>query len=146
MKHEMLEVLNAIAMMGQNLQMVMSASQSNSCPGPQKCPHQPAGFPSSHRMDCPCPGAAGNSCFMCNETTHFLNHLSQSIPSAKSQSHSCSLNQAHSTPSIPHATGHTNQQQSHLTIPEGSLPVSPWTRTRTLVGTYPYSLGGVESF
>jgi len=47
MKSEMSEVLNAIAMMGQNLQMVMSASQSNSCPGPQGFAHQPASFPSS---------------------------------------------------------------------------------------------------
>src|SRR5882724_2074870 len=73
-KSEMLEVLNAIAMMGQNLQKVMTASQSNSCPGPQGYAHQPAGFPSSQRMDRPRPGAAGNSCFMCNETAHFLNY------------------------------------------------------------------------
>jgi len=25
-------------------------------------------------MDCPHPGAAGNSCFMCNEMAHFLNY------------------------------------------------------------------------
>src|SRR5882724_7294499 len=70
----MSEVLNAIAMMGQNLQMVMSALQSNSHPRPQGYAHQVAGFPSSQRMDCPFPGASGNSCFMCNETAHFLNH------------------------------------------------------------------------
>src|SRR5882724_4856337 len=70
----MLEVLNAIAMMGQNLQKVMTASQSNSRPRPQGYAHQPASFPSSQRMDCPHPGAAGNSCFMCNETAHFLNY------------------------------------------------------------------------
>src|SRR5882724_7832212 len=73
-KSEMSEVLNAIAMMGQNLQKVMTASQSNSCPGPQGYAHQPAGFPSSQRMDHPHPGAARNSCFMCNETAHFLNY------------------------------------------------------------------------
>ena len=61
-------------MMGQNLQKVMSALQSNSCPRPQGYAHQPAGFPSSQRMDLPHPGAAGNSCFMCNEMAHFLNH------------------------------------------------------------------------
>src|SRR5882724_6765512 len=70
----MLEVLNAIAMMGQNLQKVMTASQSNSRPRPQGFAHKPASFPSSQRMDCPHPGAAGNSCFMCNEMAHFLNH------------------------------------------------------------------------
>src|SRR5882724_12904340 len=73
-KSEMLEVLNAIAIMGQNLQKVMTVSQSNSRPGPQGYAHQLAGFPSSQRMDRPCPGAAGNSCFMCNETAHFLNY------------------------------------------------------------------------
>src|SRR5882724_11027723 len=73
-KSEMSEVLNAIAMMGQNLQKVMTASQSNSCPGPQGYAHQLSGFPSSQRMDCPHPGAAGNSCFMCNEMAHFLNY------------------------------------------------------------------------
>ena len=31
-------------------------------------------FPSSQRMDYPRPGATGNSCFMCNETAHFLNY------------------------------------------------------------------------
>jgi len=35
MKSEMLEVLNSIAIMGQILQMVMSALQLNSCPRPQ---------------------------------------------------------------------------------------------------------------
>src|SRR5882724_8139644 len=70
----MLEVLNAIAMMGQNLQKVMSASQSNSRPRPQGYAHQPAGFPSSQRMDHPHPGAAGNTCSMCNEMAHFLNY------------------------------------------------------------------------
>src|SRR5882724_9835467 len=60
-------------MMGQNLQKVITASQSNSHPGPQGYVHQPASFPSSQRMDCPHPGAAGNSCFMCNEMAHFLN-------------------------------------------------------------------------
>src|SRR5882724_10394939 len=74
MKSEMSEVLNAIAMMGQNLQKVMTVSQSNSRPGPQRYTHQLAGFPSSQRMDCPHPGAAGNSCFMCNEMAHFLNY------------------------------------------------------------------------
>src|SRR5882724_13517404 len=73
-KSEMSEVLNAIAMMGQNLQQVMTASQSNSRPGPQGYVHQLASFPSSQRMDCPRPGAVGNSCFMCNETAHFLNY------------------------------------------------------------------------
>jgi len=70
----MLEVLNAIAMIGQNLQKVMSALQSNSHPRPQGYAHQPASFPSSQRMDHPHPGAAGNSCFMCNEMAHFLNY------------------------------------------------------------------------
>jgi len=74
MKSEMLEVLNAIAMMGQNLQKFMTASQSNSHPRPQEYVHQLASFPSSQRMDRPHPGAAGNSCFMCNETAHFLNY------------------------------------------------------------------------
>src|SRR5882724_9597183 len=73
-KSEMSEVLNAIAMMKQNLQKVMSASQSNSCPRPQGYAHQPAGFPSSQRIDHPHPGASGNSCFMCNEMAHFLNY------------------------------------------------------------------------
>src|SRR5882724_9304608 len=73
-KSKMSEVLNAIAMMGQNLQRVMTAPQSNSCPGPQGYAHQPASFPSSQRMDHPCPGASGYSCFMCNETAHFLNY------------------------------------------------------------------------
>src|SRR5882724_12915012 len=67
----MSEVLSAIAMMGQNLQMVMSASQSNSRPGPQGFAHQSASFPVSQRMDHPC---AGNSCFMCNKMAHFLNN------------------------------------------------------------------------
>src|SRR5882724_1323990 len=71
-KSEMSEVLNAFAMMGQNLQKVMTASQSNSHPGHQGYAHQPAGFSSSQRMDQPCPGAAGNSCF--NEMAHFLNY------------------------------------------------------------------------
>src|SRR5882724_8882845 len=75
MKSEMSEVLNAIAIMGQNLQKVMSVSQANSWLGPQGFEHQSAGFPSSHRMDHPHPGAAGNSCFMCNEMAHFLNHF-----------------------------------------------------------------------
>src|SRR5882724_3884345 len=70
----MLEVLNAIAMMGQNPQKVMTASQSNSRPRPQGYAHQLAGFPSSQRMDRPCPGATGNSCFMCNKMAHFLNY------------------------------------------------------------------------
>src|SRR5882724_9515552 len=61
-------------MMGQNLQKVMTASQSNSCPRPQGYVHQPASFPSSQRMDRPRPGAVGNSCFMCNEMAHFLNY------------------------------------------------------------------------
>ena len=74
MKSEMSEVLNAIAMMGQNLQKVMTVSQSNSRPGPQRYTHQLAGFPSSQRMDHPHPGAAGNSCFMCNKMAHFLNY------------------------------------------------------------------------
>src|SRR5882724_6148016 len=73
-KSEMSEVLNAIAMMGQNFQRVMTASQSNSRPGPQGYSHQSASFPSSQRMDCPCPGAAGNCCFMCNKMAHFLNY------------------------------------------------------------------------
>src|SRR5882724_8018332 len=79
MKSEMSEVLNAIAMMGQNLQEVMTTSQSNSHPGPQRYAHQPAGFPSSQRMDCPRLGAAGNSCFMCNEMAHFLNYCLVSL-------------------------------------------------------------------
>src|SRR5882724_11539999 len=73
-KSKMSEVLNAIAMMGQNLQKFMTASQSNSCPRPQGYAHQPASFPSSQRMDHPRPGAAGNSCFMCSEMAHFLNY------------------------------------------------------------------------
>src|SRR5882724_4403160 len=74
MKGEMSEVLNAIAMMGQNLQKVMTVSQSNSHPGPQGYVHQLASFPSSQRMYRPHPGAAGNSCFMCNEAAHSLNY------------------------------------------------------------------------
>src|SRR5882724_8353881 len=74
MKSEMSEVLNAIAMMGQNLQKVMTESQSNSHPGPQGYAHQPASFPSSKRMDHPHPGAAGNSCFLCNKIAHFLHY------------------------------------------------------------------------
>src|SRR5882724_5472627 len=41
---------------------------------PQEFSHQLASFPNSQRMVCPCPGAAGNSCFMCNKMAHFLNH------------------------------------------------------------------------
>src|SRR5882724_9834253 len=52
----------------------MSALQSNSQLGPQGFAHQSAGFPSSQRMDHLHPGAEGNSCFMCNETPHLLNH------------------------------------------------------------------------
>src|SRR5882724_8610972 len=70
----MSEVLSTIAMMGKNLQMVLSASQSNSQPGPQGFAHQLASFPVSQRMDHPHPGATGNSCFMCNELAHFLNN------------------------------------------------------------------------
>src|SRR5882724_7875142 len=73
-KSEMSEVLSAIAMMGQNLQMVMSAPQLNSRPGPQGFAHQSASFSISQRMDHPRPGVAGNSCFMCNEMAHFLNN------------------------------------------------------------------------
>jgi len=46
-KSEMLEVLSAIAMMEQNLQMVMSVLQSNSHPAPQGFAHQLDGFPNS---------------------------------------------------------------------------------------------------
>jgi len=63
----------AIAMMGQNLQMVMSASQSTLTPYPRICTPS-SQFPQLQRMDHPHPGAAGNSCFMCNEMAHFLNH------------------------------------------------------------------------
>ena len=73
-KSKMSEVLNTIAMMGKNLQKVMTVLQSNSCPRPQGYAHQLASFPSSQRMDHPRPGAAGNSCFMCNETANFLNY------------------------------------------------------------------------
>ena len=59
--------------MGQNLQMGLTASQSGSHPIPQGYSHQLAGLPNSQRQDWPSPGAAGNSCYMCNETAHFLN-------------------------------------------------------------------------
>jgi len=49
MKSEMSDFLSAIAMMGQNLQMVMSASQSNSTRTQGFAPIR--SFPSSQRMD-----------------------------------------------------------------------------------------------
>src|SRR5882672_6715049 len=73
-KSEISEVLNAITMMGQNLQMVLSASQMASRPGPQGFPSQPAGQSDFSRQDRPRPGAAGNRCYMCQESAHFLNH------------------------------------------------------------------------
>src|SRR5882672_7089285 len=73
-KNEISEVLNAITMMGQNLQMVLSASQMASHPGPQGFPSQPAGQPDFSRQDQPRPGATGNRCYMCQESAHFLNH------------------------------------------------------------------------
>src|SRR5882724_5038031 len=49
-------------------------------------------------------------------------------------------------PPFPHTTDCTNQPQPHLTMPKGSLPVSPRTRTRTLVGTHPVGLRGTAAF
>src|SRR5882672_8127782 len=73
-KSEISEVLNAITMMGQNLQMVLSASQMASHPGPQGFPSQLAGQSDFSRQNRPRPGAAGNRCYMCQESAHFLNH------------------------------------------------------------------------
>src|SRR5882672_7732863 len=50
-KSEISEVLNAITMMGQNLQMVLSASQMASRPGPQGFSSQPAGQSDFSRQD-----------------------------------------------------------------------------------------------
>src|SRR5882672_181426 len=74
MKSEISEVLNAITMMGQNLQMVISASQIGSRTGPQGFPSQLAGQSDFSRQDRPRPGAGGNKCYMCQESAHFLNH------------------------------------------------------------------------
>src|SRR5882672_729103 len=73
-KSEISEVLNAITMMGQNLQIVLSASQMASRPGPQGFSSQPTGQSDFSRQDRPRPGAAGNRCYMCQELAHFLNH------------------------------------------------------------------------
>src|SRR5882672_10798672 len=73
-KSEISEVLNAITMMGQNLQMVLSASQLGSRTGPQGFPSQPVGQSDFSRQDRPWLGAGGNKCYMCQESAHFLNH------------------------------------------------------------------------
>src|SRR5882672_1193490 len=73
-KSEISEVLNAITMMGQNLQMVILASQIGSRTGPQGFPSQPVGQSNFSRQDRPRPGAGGNKCYMCQELAHFLNH------------------------------------------------------------------------
>src|SRR5467141_3819396 len=52
-KSEILEVLNTITMMGQNLQMVILASQIGSHPGPQGFPSQPASQSNFSRQDQP---------------------------------------------------------------------------------------------
>jgi len=70
-KTEISEVLNAITMMGQNLQMAMTA-QMTSHPGPQTFQNAPARQANFQRQDQPCPGTAGTQCYMCHETAHFL--------------------------------------------------------------------------
>src|SRR5882724_7615942 len=70
-KTEISKVLNAITMMGQNLQMAMTA-QMTSCPGPQSFQNVPAGQANFQRQDQPWPGTAGTRCYMYHEMAHFL--------------------------------------------------------------------------
>src|SRR5882724_10688301 len=70
-KTEISKVLNAITMMGQNLQMAMTA-QMTSCPGPQTFQNGPAGQNDYQRQDQPQLGKAGTWCYMCHEMAHFL--------------------------------------------------------------------------
>src|SRR5882724_9222729 len=70
-KTEISKVLNAITMMGQNLQMAMTA-QMTSRTGPQTFQNGPAGQNDYQRQDQPRLGTAGTHCYMCHETAHFL--------------------------------------------------------------------------
>src|SRR5882724_11060861 len=70
-KTEISEVLNVITMMGQNLQMAMTA-QMTSRTGPQTFQNGPAGKNDYQRQDRPRLGTAGTQCYMCHETAHFL--------------------------------------------------------------------------
>ena len=51
------------------------------------------------------------------------------------------LHHMHFIPPWPGSSGDPNHPQPYPTIPEGSLPIGPYTRTRTLIETYPISLG-----
>src|SRR5882724_11552313 len=70
-KTEISEVLNAITMMGQNLQKAMTA-QMTSCTGPQTFQNGQAGPNDYQRQNRPWLGTAGTRCYMCHETAHFL--------------------------------------------------------------------------
>src|SRR5882724_5169140 len=70
-KTEISKVLNAITVMGQNLQMAMTA-QMTFFPGPQTFQNGPAGKNDYQRQDQPQPGTAGTQCYMCHEMAHFL--------------------------------------------------------------------------
>src|SRR5882672_6975423 len=83
-KSEISEVLNAITMMGQNLQMVISASQIGSRTGPQGFPSQPVGQSGFSRQDRPRPGAGGKKCYSVKNrlifSTIFRSYWSKSGP------------------------------------------------------------------
>src|SRR5882724_5241960 len=70
-KTEISEVLNAITMMGQNLQMAMT-TQMNPCPEPQTFQNAPARQTDYQRQNRPQLGTAGSWCYMCHEMAHFL--------------------------------------------------------------------------
>ena len=70
-KTEISEVLNAITMMGQNLQMAMT-TQMTTCPGPQTFQNAPARQANFQRQDQPRPGTAGTQCYMCHEMAHLI--------------------------------------------------------------------------
>src|SRR6266481_9194913 len=84
-KSENMELLNMINMLGQNFQAALKSVtrpvQQNFLSG--NFPSSSANFP---RQDHPRPGSAGNRCFICHETSHFLNQcniLSQYIANGK---------------------------------------------------------------
>jgi len=70
-KKEISEVLNAITMMGKNLQMAM-IMQMASCPGPQSFANIPTGQADFQRQDLPHLVTVGTRCYMCHEMAHFL--------------------------------------------------------------------------
>src|SRR5882724_12285897 len=70
-KTEISEVLNAITVMGQNLQMAMTA-QMTSHTGPQTFQNGPAGKNDYQSQNRPQLGTAGTQCYMCHEMAHFL--------------------------------------------------------------------------